>query len=490
MRILLLLILFFISHECLSQGAFFKMYGGLEHDYGHDIVQLADSGYLIAGTSGSFRVGHADAFLLKVDKNGVYEWSVPYGGAENDGANDMAYVPGVGVYLVGRSNSWSENHDLDVYVAYVDLNGNLQWEKTFPGEGWQEAVEAARAPDNGVLLGINKLGGQTNAQDISLLRLDALGDTVWNIDYSLPGDDEITCIESYQDSLFLVSSNRVDTTTSFSMAHLMMIHDDGNVLWEDTLIYGAGEYLINDFFVINDTLVGIGGYKHYETDPMDMAYFRYKVDPINNYSVATVSMHNNSEWYGDVITNYTDSPNRRYSAHRAEDWWTTGGGPDVFFGRNAYNLGWEVGIGALEYEGYNQMFEGIPTLDGGAVMIGYASGGDGGTSVAIFKVGPGEDYPDTDVEVVVDQLVGLEGGQDLNSSIIVYPNPATTKIKVESLGVAVDSYELLTTNGTVLKSDNLLKSGEISLDDLSSGIYFVRLLNDDVELGVFRVFVH
>ena len=486
MRILLLLILFFISHVGFSQGAFFKMYGGLEYDYGHDIVQLADSGYLIAGTSGSFREGHSDAFLMKIDKYGSFEWSAPYGGAENEGANDMVLVDGVGVYLVGRSNSWSQNHDMDIYIAFVDLNGNLQWEKTLAGENWEDGVEAVKTMDNGMLLGVNRSGEQANGQDVSLLRLDVSGDTVWNLDYSLPGDDEITCIESFQDSLFVVASNRFDTITSFSMAHLMMVHEDGNVLWEDTLISASGTYTINDFFISNDTLFGIGGYEIGGTNPMDMVFYKYKIDPMNNYEVETHSIHNNSVWHGDVITNYDYSPIRRYGAYRVEASWTMPGGPDVYIGRHSYQLSWGAGVGSLDYEGYDRMYEGMPTLDGGAIMVGHTAGGEGGSSVAVFKIGPGEDYPTTAGVTEVDQLVGLDIYQTLNPSIKAYPNPASSHINVESIDVNFNSYEILSMNGAILTSGKLVDSGEISLLNLSSGIYFVKLLNEASEVKVIR----
>ena len=46
---------------------FLKTYGNSGYDYGRDIKQTLDTGYIATGSSSSFSTGTADAFLLKVD---------------------------------------------------------------------------------------------------------------------------------------------------------------------------------------------------------------------------------------------------------------------------------------------------------------------------------------------------------------------------------------------------------------------------------------
>lgn len=488
MKKLLLLTVLFLSEFCSAQVAFFKLFGGDEYDFGHDIVQVADSGYLITGASGSFREGHADAFLLKIDKYGNYQWSAPYGGPENDGANEMLYIENYGIYLIGRSNSWSQNFDMDFYLAFTDNSGSLIWEKTFEGEDWEEGVEAALTSDSGMVVGINRFGDNTNGQDISLMRLDASGDTVWTKNYALPGDDEITCIESYQDSLFLVTSNRLDTATNYSIAYLMMLHEDGTIIFEDTLASNSGIYKINDFFVTNDTLYAIGSYEQDDTTAADLAYYRYKIDPQNPQQIQVFAIHSADPWYGDVITNYYGSSTRRYGAYRVDGAWTTPGGPDLHMGRHSYILGWEAGLGYVETEGEDRMYEGIPTLDGGAVFVGYIADVTGGASVAVSKIGPGEVYPTMNGVTYVFQLVGVE---ELKASagVHVYPNPATDAITVSSQDVSITNYEIFSMNGIKLQKGVLSDTNEIKLNLLAEGIYAIRLFNENEIIGTVRVVV-
>ena len=487
-KLLLLLGLLILTDFCSAQIAFFKLFGGEEYDFGHDIVQLADTGYLITGSSGSFREGHADAFLLKIDKYGNYVWSAPYGGVENDGSNEMLYIENYGIYLIGRSNSWSENFDMDFYLAFTDEGGNLIWEKTFDGPDWEEGIEAALTADSGMIVGVNRFGNNTIGKDISIIRLDTYGDTVWTKNYSLPGDDEITCIEPYQDSLFLVTSNRVDTATNYRIAHLMMLHEDGTVIFEDTLASNPGIYEINDFFIVNDTLNAIGSYMQDDTTSADLAYYRYKLNQQNPYQIHVYAIHSADPWYGDVITNYYGSSFRRYGAYRADGFWTTPGGPDLHMGRHSYILGWEAGLGYVETYGEDRMFEGIPTSDGGAIFIGYIADVTGGASVAVSKIGPGEVYPTLNGVTYVYQLVGT-GELDAASGIKIYPNPASQTITVSSEKGQITNFEIFAMNGVVLQQGVLSGSNEIRLNGLSSGVYGIRILNNGETVGTSRIVV-
>ena len=94
MRNLILLILLIISaFQVNAQNAFYKLYSNNGYDFGEGIAQLEDSSFIVTGTSSSFTDGPSQAFLLKVDSVGEYQWSLPYGGTEEDGARRVLYSP-------------------------------------------------------------------------------------------------------------------------------------------------------------------------------------------------------------------------------------------------------------------------------------------------------------------------------------------------------------------------------------------------------------
>lgn len=485
LRNLLLLVLLCFAGSAISQISFFKLYGGDEYDYGRDMVQLADSGYLITGQSGSFRIGHSDAFLLKVDKNGGYEWSAPYGSAENDMSNDLVYIENHGIFMVGSSNGTAAG-DFDLWVAFTDVSGNLMWERTYEAENWEEGVEAALTSDSGLVVGVNRSGDATNGWDFSLLRLSPVGDTVWSQEYAFEGDDKVNRIENYNDSMFLIASNRFDTVYGKKIAHLMMLHENGTILWQDTLGTPVGEeFELSDFFVSNDTLFGIGTDRQADTIAADLHYFRYFVQPGNNYPIADFGIHSADDWYGDVITNYTYSGTRRYGAYRADGFWTSPGGPDLHVGRHYYTMGWETGVGYAETVGPDQAMEAIPTLDGGAAILGYMSG-SGGANVALIKIGPGEVYPQINGVTYVNKLVGQEELAFLNR-VHVYPNPAEDVVYVQSDDTFIDAYELVTIGGSVAARGTVNSNGAIATSNLDAGVYFLRLSAQGEPVGIKQV---
>ena len=93
-----LLFLFILSPILVSgQIDFYKIYTNNGYDFGQGIVQLEDSSYLITGSSSSFQNGASQAFLLKVDSLGNYNWSKNFGGSESEGGRRVLYKKNVGV---------------------------------------------------------------------------------------------------------------------------------------------------------------------------------------------------------------------------------------------------------------------------------------------------------------------------------------------------------------------------------------------------------
>jgi hypothetical protein len=96
-----------------------------------------------------------DAFVAKLNSNGILQWNTFMGSIDYDRALDIA-VDGQGsVYVVGESsnigwgmpvNAFSGN--TDVFAVKLDNNGFLQW-NTFMGSsvGWEEGLGIATNND-------------------------------------------------------------------------------------------------------------------------------------------------------------------------------------------------------------------------------------------------------------------------------------------------------------------------------------------------------
>lgn len=87
----------------------------------------------------------------------------------------------------------------------------------------------------------------------------------------------------------------------------------------------------------------------------------------------------------------------------------------------------------------------------------------------------------TSVTFTVDACVGITEAEKLNSSILVYPNPAASKLFVEMENELSSEIvlNLMNVDGRKVKSLRLTnKKQEIDLSEISSGIYFVEMVMD------------
>ncbi|MBX3042930.1 MAG: choice-of-anchor D domain-containing protein [Candidatus Kapabacteria bacterium] len=111
-------------------------------------VNLIIVGYFSASFSIGNRFlqnrGGSDIFVLKFNNNGNLIWARAFGSAGNDYGKDVAIDENDNIYFTGEysrritfSNQYilDSRGDLDVFIAKMDANGNLQWARSAGGKG-------------------------------------------------------------------------------------------------------------------------------------------------------------------------------------------------------------------------------------------------------------------------------------------------------------------------------------------------------------------
>jgi hypothetical protein len=84
-------------------------------------------------------LGAQDVFLLCMDENGNLLWNTTYGSPLNDEPRSIVEVSTGGFAIVSKSydpgdgNGWLDYGDGDVWLTRIDANGNVVWNKTYPG---------------------------------------------------------------------------------------------------------------------------------------------------------------------------------------------------------------------------------------------------------------------------------------------------------------------------------------------------------------------
>ena len=87
-------------------------------------------------------------------------------------------------------------------------------------------------------------------------------------------------------------------------------------------------------------------------------------------------------------------------------------------------------------------------------------------------------------------VTAIDNTTNINIGCTVYPNPTrgSLRLVIESSDYKNLRFRLFNINGVLLKDYKVeARETEISLDDLSSSVYFLKVMNSNKELKVFKI---
>ncbi|MEO9893644.1 hypothetical protein [Aurantibacter sp.] len=184
-----------------------KYFGGTNNDRAYGVVNSEDGGFVLAGFTESTDYdisnnrGSYDFWIVKVDSAGDFVWERAYGGTGIDRAYDIVNTSDGGYAITGHTLSddldVSENNgESDIWLIKLNDNGELLWENSLGGSGFELAEELCETYDGGLMIiGNSKsvdsdLVESSGENDIWIIRTDSKGQLEWqktmggsNLDY-------------------------------------------------------------------------------------------------------------------------------------------------------------------------------------------------------------------------------------------------------------------------------------------------------------------
>jgi hypothetical protein len=241
-----------------------KSHGFSGSDQGFGILQTSDNGYLINGTldvSASNGGGndknfkkHAggDYWAIKLDASGNKEWRNYYGGTFTDIAYDAVETNNDGFLLVGSSDSndvdiSANKGSYDFWVVKIDTLGNLVWEKSYGGTEIDEAHSISKTTDgNYLIIGDSRSNNQDisnnkGAADIWLVKISPEGNLLWDKSFGGSNFDAGRSSFPTRDGGFLITGSSRSQNGDFinnngqNDAVIIKINSDGNIIWQKTV---------------------------------------------------------------------------------------------------------------------------------------------------------------------------------------------------------------------------------------------------------------
>ncbi len=225
-------ILIFIPLFCNAQISFFRSYGGSGNDFGEAVITTSDTCYLVVGATESFGNGVTDLYVFKVDSLGDYIWSRTYGGPNIDYGTDVIEMEDGSFLLSGYSNSSSM--DYDFYLVKISSTGQHQWTRTYGGNDWDLAYAICKInhSSSGYVMAGETYSYGAGSTDGYLIKVNALGDTLWTQTYGGNNADGFKdIIEDTNGNLICIGTTSSNTTYNDADIWVVKLDSLGNELW-------------------------------------------------------------------------------------------------------------------------------------------------------------------------------------------------------------------------------------------------------------------
>ena len=484
MRILIQLFFLFALTNASTQISFYKLYSGTGYDKGEGVVQLEDSSYVITGSSSSWD-GSSQAFLLKIDSLGNYKWSQHYGGPESETGIRVLYNKDLGFYIAGFTSSFGSG-DFDAYLLKTDLNGNKIWEKNYgKPNSWERINDAVMTLDTGIVMVGETLNMNTGNSDIIIIKTDKNGDTLWTKQIGGEGIDIANTIVRKGQN-FLVGGEWYIQDSLINKGFIIEIDPLGSILWQDTISHLPGHYVVTD--------LSVGDSKYYVAG--------YLLKPNGKSGAYAAAFNNDGTLFSQYTIDNAQNPNIQNKeimfnpiANKvAIGYYTQNSGTfqDTFDLVFAYfdpsYVEWMNQFTTVLNAGVDQIGQLLPTSDGGYVAVGMNTNTglaqytlNGGSNIYLMKVDGNANYPNSDGEYTLNQLVGIEINS-LNFKGKIFPNPFKDQFRIELEGIENNIATLTDCLGKVI--DTFSFSGYINYStvDLKNGTYFLKIGNSITKL--------
>lgn len=211
-----------------------KNFGGSGYDYCLSVANTSDGGFILSGYTNSedhdvsFNHGDYDVWIVKTDADGNMQWQKTYGGSQTDYNNAIIETSDGNFFVTG--SSLSDNGDVsgchapttfhDYWVFLINASGDLLWSKCYGGFYGDYATNAVQTEDKGfIIIGHSNSNdgdvtghhGLSFKNDIWVLRINSIGDIVWQKSFGGSGNDSGMDIIHCSDGGYLLGGQTEST---------------------------------------------------------------------------------------------------------------------------------------------------------------------------------------------------------------------------------------------------------------------------------------
>jgi hypothetical protein len=425
-----------------------KCIGGSSFDFGCDIQQTTDGGFILCGYTASsdgdvigLHGNSYDILVCKISSIGSIQWTKALGGFSDDRGYGIKQTLDGGFLVVGKTQSNNNGdvvgftqgngvNDYDAWAVKLNTAGTIQWTKCF-GNIKNDYFNSIEQLNGGGYFFCGSSAsfygaGNHGESDYWVVKSDLQGNLLWQKQFGGSLDDLNSAFRKSNTNGFLLTGHTFsfngdvtqNNNINFDKCDVWSLNIDslGNILWEQSHGGTLNDYG-SDIIQTSD-----GGY--------------------------AISAYTNS-FNGDVSNNYGSGDGWLIKLHA-----------------NSYTQ-WEKCFGGIDGDATHAILQ---TNDGGFALAGQSNSDDFngsvfgchtgfGTDAWVFKLGPYNELEDRDTK-----------------KISLYPNPTSSEITITSDKFTNEPYTIYDQMGRTVASGRLAgTSTTISLSNLSKGIYILKI---------------
>jgi hypothetical protein len=211
----------------------YKVFGGSANDEINSACVVSDMGFILVGETASFASSSSDIYAVKLDMNGNLMWSKYYRIAGNEYGTSVVQTADYGFLISGSTDGFGTGNS-DALVMKINFDGDLLWVKAY-GDLFNDYGSSIKAfnDNSSIMVGYTYSGG-AGGGDISMVRLNPNGVVDWTKYYGGGGLDLPCDLEITSDNGYIISG--VTYSFGLSSGDEYFIKTDGNgyVYWSRT----------------------------------------------------------------------------------------------------------------------------------------------------------------------------------------------------------------------------------------------------------------
>ncbi|MFX1363919.1 MAG: SBBP repeat-containing protein [Promethearchaeota archaeon] len=253
-------------------------WGGNDNEIATDIVLDSLGNIYITGYANYSFIGNFDIILAKFDSSGQIQWNRTFGGDGWDSGYDIALDSNNNIYLAGRidlsEEPWDSNTDL-ILVKYNSL-GEFQWNKTCGGEGEDTYLGMTLdSVDNIYITGYVSNISDGDYPDLVVFKYNHLGNHLWNRTWGEHGEDYGLDIVLDSSGNIYLTGQSFDESSGANIC-LLKYNNLGEFQWKKTWNksikheYGTGIALDSSENIYITGITLVDSYPNY-----DMVFLKY-----------------------------------------------------------------------------------------------------------------------------------------------------------------------------------------------------------------------